>query len=159
MQISFGATPKEVGLIPTLTQAGYALGMLFLIPLGDRFEKRNLIFISTIVSALSLLLMAWSPSLNVAIASSLIIGIATMTPQFIIPLAAQLAQPEKRGQVMGLMISGVLLGILLARTVSGFIGAAYGWRVMFVSAAVVLVILSVVLRLLLPVAASNFNGS
>lgn len=159
MQDTFGATPQQIGLIPTLTQFGYALGMLFLIPLGDQVERRRLIFISTIISAFSLLGMAFSQSASAAIFMSFAVGVTTLTPQFIIPFAAHMAQPAKRGQVVGMVMSGLLLGILLARTVAGFIGEAFGWRVMFSSAAVVLFIVAFVLRAVLPKSEPTFNGS
>lgn len=159
MQESFGATAREVGWIPTLTQFGYALGMLFLIPLGDQVERRGLIFISTLVSALSMIGMAVAPNLPVAIFMSLVVGVATMTPQFIIPFAAHLASEQKRGQVVGMIMSGLLLGILLARTVAGFVGAAFGWRVMFSGAAVILLIVAFVLRSILPKSEPTFSGS
>jgi predicted MFS family arabinose efflux permease len=159
MQQSFSATANDIGWIPTLTQLGYAVGMLFLIPLGDRFEKRKLVFISTLISAASLFLMASARSLGMATFASFLVGLATMTPQFLIPLAAHLSGEKKRGQVLGMMMSGLLLGILLARTVSGFVGGAYGWRSMFVFAAVLLLINSILLWMVIPVSKPTFHGS
>jgi predicted MFS family arabinose efflux permease len=159
MQTSFAATEQQVGWIPTLTQVGYALGMLFFVPLGDLFEKRKLIFLSTFISAICLVAMALSPNIYVGIGMSLLLGLATMTPQFIIPFAAHLAPPEKRGQILGTVMSGLLIGILLARTVAGFLGAAFGWRAMFMSAAVLLFILSLLLRTLLPTDEPTYKGS
>ncbi|WP_413289749.1 MFS transporter [Bdellovibrio sp. HCB337] len=159
MQESFGVSPQSIGWIPTLTQLGYALGMFFLIPLGDQVERRSLIFISTAVSSLSMIGMALAPNLPTAILMSLIVGVTTMTPQFIIPFAAHLASPGRRGQVVGMIMSGLLLGILLARTVAGFVGAAFGWRLMFAAAAVVLMILAFVLRAVLPVSEPTFDGN
>lgn len=159
IQSSFGASADQIGLIPTLTQFGYAIGMLFLIPLGDQIERRRLIFVSTIISALSLLGMAFAQNITVAIVMSFAIGVATMTPQFIIPFAAHLASPEKRGQVVGMVMSGLLLGILLARTIAGFVGEAFGWRMMFTSAAVVIFILAFILRAILPISEPTFKGS
>lgn len=159
IQDSFGASPGQVGWIPTLTQVGYALGMLFLIPLGDRFERRALIFVSTLISALTLLGMALAPNIHLAILMSLLVGLTTLTPQFIIPFAAHLASPARRGQVVGMIMSGLLLGILLGRTLAGFVGEAFGWRLMFASAAVVLVLLALALRGALPKSQPTFHGS
>jgi len=159
MQNTFGASAAQVGWIPTCTQIGYALGMLFLSPLGDRIEKRRLIFIATILSALCLVGAALAPNIYVLIVMSLLIGLSTMTPQYIIPFAANLSTPEKRGQTVGMIMSGLLLGILLARTVAGFIGDAFGWRVMFGSAAVVIFLLAFVLRAALPVSEPSYGGS
>lgn len=159
MQDAFGASAEQIGWIPTLTQFGYAVGMLLLIPLGDQIERRGLIFVSTVISGLSLLGMAFAPNIAFAIAMSFAIGLLTLTPQFIIPFAAHLASPAKRGQVVGMVMSGLLLGILLARTVSGFVGEAFGWRVMFASASIVLFLLAFVLRTLLPKSEPTFAGS
>lgn len=159
MQQSFGVSPQEIGWIPTLTQLGYALGMFFLIPLGDQVERRSLIFVSTVISSLSMIGMAIAPNLPMAIFMSLVVGVTTMTPQFIIPFAAHLASPGRRGQVVGMIMSGLLLGILLARTVAGFVGAAFGWRVMFAAAAVVVMILAFILRSVLPVSEPTFTGN
>lgn len=159
MQDSFAASEREVGWIPTLTQVGYALGMLLLVPLGDMRERRRLIVIFTIVSGLTLVGMALSHSLWMAALMSLLIGISTMTPQLIIPLAAHLAPENRRGQVVGMVMSGLLLGILLARTVAGFVGAAFGWRAMFASASVALFILAAALRWVLPQSEPTFQGN
>lgn len=159
MQETFNVTPGQMGAIPTLTQLGYAVGMLFLIPLGDQIEKRKLIFVSTLISALTLVGMTLSSNLLTATIMSFLIGVTTMTPQFIIPFAVHLAPTEKRGRVLGMVMSGLLLGILLARTVAGFVGAEYGWRFMFGLAAGVLVVLAVILRLVLPVSQPSYQGS
>lgn len=158
MQASFAVDEGAIGWIPTLTQLGYAFGMLFLIPLGDRFERRGLIVASTAISALALIGMALSPNLGVAIAMSLLIGLTTMTPQFIMPFVAHVAEPSRRSEMVALVMSGLLLGILLARTVAGFLGSAVGWRGMFGLAAAVLLVLAVVLRFALPVSEATYSG-
>ena len=159
MQTTLGGSEVLAGWIPTLTQLGYALGMLLLVPLGDRFERRGLIVISTFISGLAMIGLSQAPTLGFAIAMSLLVGVSTVAPQFIIPFAAHLAPEEKRGQVVGTVMSGLLLGILLARTVAGFIGSAYGWRSMFAIAALAMVILSVLLRFMLPKSEPTFRGS
>lgn len=159
IQNTFGASAAQVGWIPTCTQLGYAFGMFFLSPLGDRIERRRLIFIATILSAVCLVGMALAPHIYVVILMSLLLGFATMTPQYIIPFAANLSSSEKRGQTIGMIMSGMLLGILLARTVAGFVGDLFGWRVMFGSAAVVLFALAFVLRGVLPQSEPSYTGS
>lgn len=159
MRGDFGVSYKEMGLIPTLTQVGYALGMLFLVPLGDKFEKKRLVMIFTALAALCLILLASASQFYVAAAASLCLGLFTMTPQTLIPFAAQMAEPERKGSVVGTMMSGVLLGVLLARTVSGYVGAAYGWRAMFGLAAAVLVVLGLVLARFLPRSTPSYQGS
>lgn len=159
MQQSLQVEQGSMGWIPTLTQVGYALGMLFLIPLGDRFERRGLIVTATVASALALIGMALSSSLLMAALMSLLIGIATMTPQFIIPFVAHRADPARRGEMVATVMSGLLLGILLARTVAGFLGEAIGWRWTFAVAAMVLLVLALVLRWALPTSHATYAGS
>lgn len=159
MQLSFNASTSEIGIVPTLTQLGYAIGILFLIPLGDRFEKRTLIVTSTILSGLSLVLFTFSPNVYIAGIMSFLIGASTMTPQFIIPFAVTIAPDKEKGKILGTVMSGLLLGILLARTVSGFIGAEYGWKTMFMLAAAILFILSLIQFATLPKSEATYKGS
>ena len=130
-----GASTREVGLVPTLTQLGYALGILLLAPLGDRFDRRRIILSKAAVLAVALLVAAFAPSIVVLQAASLTIGIAATLAQDILPAAATLAPPASRGKVVGTVMTGLLLGILLSRVVSGFVAAHFGWRTMFVVAA------------------------
>ncbi len=148
----------QIGWVPTLTQAGYAIGMLCLVPLGDMLERKRLIMGATLLSALALALMAISPSYGLIVAGSLILGLSTMTPQLLVPFAASLAAPNEKGKVIGTMVSGILLGILLARTVSGFVGGHFGWRFMFGGAAGFLVLLTLFLNAILPTSVPSYQG-
>ena len=159
LQQSFGVTVKEVGIIPTLTQVGYALGMVFLVPLGDMIERRRLIVITSILVTFALLLAATAQSLAVMTVASLLIGLLTTTPQLIIPFAAHLASEKNRGKVIGFVMSGLLVGILLSRTVSGFVGDLLGWRAMFYFAAGLMVVLAVGLHFMLPKSEVTYNGN
>lgn len=159
IQESFKTTPVVVGLIPTLTQLGYALGMVFFIPLGDMYEKRRLIFLSTLLSAVALLLVALAKTVSMVIVASLLIGLTTMAPQYIIPFVANLSDDRNRGKNVGMIMSGLLLGILLSRTVSGFVGSAIGWRGMYFVAAGVLGVFAFILLKTLPTSPSSFSGS
>jgi predicted MFS family arabinose efflux permease len=147
---SFGVQEGVAGFISTVTQLGFALGLVLLVPLGDIFQRRNLICGAVIVVALSLVAIALAPSLAVLVVASLVLGIANVVPQIIVPFAASLARPEERGRVVGTVMSGLLIGILLARTVSGFVGAYLGWRAMYWIAAGLMVVLFVALYLSLP---------
>jgi predicted MFS family arabinose efflux permease len=150
LRSSFSTTQEAVGRIPMLTQLGYGLGMLLLVPLGDRLERRWLIAAMTALSALVLVGVAFSPSLGWFLALSGLLGLATMVPQLIVPYAATMAAPSERGRVVGTVMSGLLIGILLSRTVSGFVGARFGWRGMYGAAAGLMVILAAALALALP---------
>jgi len=147
---SFSASLHAVGLVPTLTQVGYGLGMLFVVPLGDARERRSLVVACIGAVSVALVAIALSPSLPWLLVASLVMGIATCVPQILVPLAANLAPPGERGRAVGTVMSGLLSGILLARTLSGFLGAAWGWRDMYLVAAVLMIALAIVLRIELP---------
>jgi predicted MFS family arabinose efflux permease len=152
---TFHGSFSAAGMVPMLTQIGYAVGMLFLVPLGDMVERKKLILLFTVLAALCCTVLAVAPSLELVVGTSLFLGLSTMTPQLLVPFAAHLAAPEKRGRVIGTMVSGILLGILLARTLSGFVGSAFGWRAMFGLAALMLSALTLLLWWLLPSTATH----
>ena len=146
----FHVSQAEAGVAATLSQVGYALGILMIVPLGDYRERRGMVLTTLGATTLLALAMAVAPSFNLLCLASLGLGIATCTPQLLVPFAATLARPEERGRTVGFVMSGLLLGILLARTASGFIGAHLGWRAVYLIAAVAMVGLAVMVRALLP---------
>ncbi|MND92234.1 Purine efflux pump PbuE [compost metagenome] len=139
-----------MGLVPTLTQTGYALGILFLLPLGDRHDRRALILFKSAALALFLLGCSLTEQLHSLLFTSLLIGMAATMAQDIVPAAAILAPEGKQGKTVGTVMTGLLLGILLSRTVSGVVGEAFGWRVMYQLAAASIAIIGVVLWAVLP---------
>ncbi|MBZ4377043.1 MFS transporter [Corallococcus sp. AS-1-6] len=147
---TLGADGSALGLVPTLTQVGYAVGMLFLVPLGDSLERRKVILLLCGCVGVALVAAGLAPSLNVLVAASFAIGVTTVVPQMIIPFAAQLAAPSERGRVVGTVMSGLLIGILLSRTAAGFVGTHLGWRTMFFVAAGLMGVTGAVLRFTLP---------
>lgn len=130
-----GASAPAVGLLPTLTQLGYALGILLLIPLGDRYDRRRIILFKAALLCLALLLAAAAPALSGLLLASLAIGITATLAQDIVPTAATLSTAGQRGKVVGTVMTGLLLGILLSRVVSGLVAEYLGWRWMFAAAA------------------------
>ena len=130
-----GASARAVGFVPTLTQLGYALGILLLAPLGDRYDRRRIILMKAGVLCVALLLAGAAPSIAVLLVASLVIGLSATLAQDIVPAAATLAPETSRGKIVGTVMTGLLLGILLSRVVSGFVAEHFGWRTMFIAAA------------------------
>lgn len=155
----FGQPESVAGRVTYLTQIGYALGLLLLVPLGDILERRTQILASTFVAMLSLLLAAWAPNFFILQIASVLIGASSIVPQLILPLAATLAPDNRRGSVIGTIMAGLLVGILASRSLSGTIGAIWGWKAMYFIAAGICAVLLVLMRLLFPVNKPNFDGT
>ncbi|MEZ2306264.1 MFS transporter [Paraburkholderia sp. SIMBA_055] len=147
---SFPASASWVGVVPAVTQLGYAAGMLLLAPLGDRFDRRALILLQTAGMCIALVVAAAAPALPILVAASLAIGVLATIAQQAVPFAAELAPPSQRGHAVGTVMSGLLLGILLARTAAGFVAEYFGWRAVFAVSVLALLALAVVIVLRLP---------
>ncbi|WP_437316448.1 MFS transporter [Sorangium sp. So ce385] len=130
-----GAGGRALGLVPMLAQLGYALGILLLAPLGDRYDRRRIILAKAAVLAAALLLAGAAHGIGALLLASLITGLTATLAQDIVPAAAALAPEANRGKVVGTVMTGLLLGILLSRVVSGFVAEHFGWRTVFVAAA------------------------
>lgn len=159
ISMSFSVSQNAAGIAAMLTQIGYALGLLFFVPLGDRSERRSLILHMLLFVAVSLIVAGISMTYIVLLISMFAIGLTTIVPQLIIPYAAHLAQPENQGKVIGNVMSGLLIGIILSRTFSGIIGEALGWRAVYFIAAVIIIALSVLIRIIFPKSQSNSQTS
>jgi predicted MFS family arabinose efflux permease len=147
---SLGVSERAIGYLPMWTQAGTALGMFTFVPLGDMFPRRRLIVIMSVFSGLTVAMMAVAPNLALLNAAGFATGFTGIVMHLILPFAAKLAPPERRGHVVGTVLSGLLLGILLARVVSGFVGDLLGWRAMYLIAAGAMITVAIALRYTLP---------
>lgn len=147
---SFPSSASWVGAVPAVTQLGYAAGMLLLAPLGDRFDRRRLILLQIVGMCIALVVAAAAPTLSVLIIASLAIGVLATIAQQAVPFAAELAPASARGHAVGTVMSGLLLGILLARTAAGLVAEYFGWRAVFGASVVALLVLAVVIILRLP---------
>src|ERR1700722_8187823 len=148
---SLHMTARETADIPMLTQVGYALGLLFFAPLGDMVERRRLVTILLLIVTVSLVGTASAPDAWMLLATSLITGMFTVVPQVMAPMASVLSKPGAQGRAVGIVMGGMFIGILLARTVAGFVGTWFGWRTMYAVAAVMMVAIAALLRSVLPV--------
>ncbi|WP_427040111.1 MFS transporter [Enterococcus hirae] len=139
---SLSVSTSAIGILTMLTQLGYALGLLFLVPLGDVVDRPKLIIRMAALSAISLLAAFFAPSFTLFACASFLIGLLSIVPQIIIPYGAVLAGPKARGKVMGTLLSGLLVGILLSRTVSGIVASLVSWRMIYLFALVLVAILT-----------------
>ncbi|MCK9916228.1 MFS transporter [Microbacteriaceae bacterium K1510] len=147
---SIGMSPKEAGLIVTMTQVGYAAGLLLIVPLGDLLENRLLVFVILCVAVLSSLGAALAPNAAIFLIAALFIGLGSVAVQVLVPYAAHLSPEATRGRVVGNIMSGLMLGIMLARPVASLITAALSWQAVFITSASAMTGLAIVLRIALP---------
>ncbi len=148
---TFGLSVTRAGTVAMLSQVGTALGMFLFVPLGDKYERRSLIFLLVIGGFISLLLMAIAPNALWLGCAAFAVGVFAASVHVVVPFAAHLAAPQQRGRVVGTVVAGILFGVLLARTFSGSVGALLGWRAVYGIAAGAMMILAVVVRTKLPV--------
>lgn len=155
----FDASEAATSKVAMFTQVGYAAGLLLIIPLGDMFKRKRIILIDFIFILASLLIFAFSQSLTVMIIASFFVGLTSVVPQIFVPIAAQLSPPEEKGRNVGIVMSGLLVGILASRVFSGIVGEYLGWRNVFLIAAGMMVILGILIAWLLPNMQATFNGT
>jgi predicted MFS family arabinose efflux permease len=147
---SFGVPDGTAGLLITVSQLGYVVGLALVVPLGDLHERRRLITFTMLVTAAGMVVAATAPAFAVFGAALAVVGVSSVVAQVIVPMSSSLSAEHERGAVVGTVMSGLLIGILLARTVSGLLAAALGWRVVFWFAAGAMVTLAATLRRALP---------
>jgi predicted MFS family arabinose efflux permease len=155
----FQLTESYAGRITYLTQGGYALGLFLLVPLGDMFERKKQILIITGVAVAALLIAGFSRSFLLLQIASVLIGASSIVPQLILPMAANLSSDENRGHTIGIIMSGLLVGILGSRAISGSIGYLWGWRAMFLIAAGLCFLLLFLMAKRFPKSLPSFTGT
>lgn len=159
MAISLGVSNPEVSNVALSTQIGYAFGLLLIIPLGDKINNIKIMKLNFLILILSLLGAAISQSLVLLIISSFLIGFTSTLPQLFVPMAAHLSNDEGRGRAIGIVMSGLLIGILGSRVLSGLVGEYFGWRTVFYGAAGLMILLFFLLNAKLPVIQPKFGES
>jgi predicted MFS family arabinose efflux permease len=155
----FHISESTAGRTTYLTQAGYAIGLLLLVPLGDMFERKKQILVITGLAILSLLIAGFSHSFLVLQIACVLIGASSIVPQLILPMAANLTSDENRGHTIGIIMSGLLIGILGSRAISGTIGYLWGWRSMFLIAAGMCFLLLILMAKRFPASLPAFKGN
>lgn len=155
----FGVTEKDISLVPALTLIGYALGILFLVPLGDMMERRKLLQISLFAAGSFAVGIAFCTSYYVLCTLSFLLGFFNVSGSVLIPFAANLSKPQERGRVVGTVLSGILLGSLIARTLAGVLAQHFGWKSVFFFAGGTSYILMIAMAFALPASIPSFSGS
>jgi predicted MFS family arabinose efflux permease len=156
---TYHVNSAKAGQVSMVTQIGYAVGMLLIAPLADMFKRKRLMLIDFAFVIVALIVAGSATNINMLLMASFFVGVFSLIPQLLVPMAAHLAQPHERGKKIGIVMSGLLIGILLSRTVSGFIGAHFGWRAVFYIAAVLMVIMWALVFLLLPEVEPDYKGN
>lgn len=154
MARSLAVSPGLIGVVITVTQIGYAAGLLLIVPLGDRLDRRTLILGQLLLSAAALTVVALVQHWTILLGAMLLVGLLAVVVQVVVACAATLAEPAQRGQAVGTVTSGVVLGILLARFTSGVIADLVGWRAVYGVSAGLMLVMAAVLYKKLPVTAA-----
>ncbi|MEP9325134.1 MFS transporter [Paraburkholderia phymatum] len=156
--LAFHTSERQAGTVSVAAQAGYALGLLLFVPLGDKLERRSMLRTLLCIASAALAAIALSPTLSWLVAASFLTGLASVAPQLLTPFAAQLAGPQRRGEAVGTVMFGLLCGILVSRTVSGSIAQHFGWRSVYWLAAAAMLVVAAMLSRALPRAQPTYEG-
>ena len=159
IRLEFSVTEVQANLISVITQIGYATGLFLIIPMGDLYSRRVIILISMLSAALASAMIGFAPSLILVWIASYFLGVCSVIPQLFIPIAGQFSSPENKARNMGYVLSGLLIGILTARVVSGYVGNWLGWRAMFLIASAVMIVSCLISVRIMPDMKSNFQGN
>ncbi|MDM8194047.1 MFS transporter [Pseudomonas koreensis] len=153
MAVSLGVSSGAIGVVVTATQAGYAVGLLFIVPLGDLLDRKKLIISQLLLSAVALCAVGFAESWGMLLAAMVLVGLLAVVVQVVVACTASLASPDQRGAAVGTVTSGVVLGILLARFVSGVVADVAGWRSVYFVSAMMMIGVAIMLSRTLPASA------
>ena len=159
MSVELNVSEAAISNVALATQLGYAAGLFFIIPLGDKVSNKNILKFDFALMILSLIAASISSTLVLLIISSFFIGFSSAIPQLFVPMAAQLSDDKGRGRAIGIVMSGLLIGILGSRVISGLVGEQYGWRVMYYAATLLMALLFILLHYKLPKITPTYKGS
>lgn len=148
----------QTNRIAMLSQIGYAVGLLFIIPLADLYQRKRIILVSYSLLIAALLTTAISSNIHIILAASFVTGVCSMVPQIFIPIASQFSEPANKGRNVGIVLSGLLTGILASRVISGFVGEIWGWRAMYYIAAGLMSVSAIAVIKIMPDISPNFRG-
>lgn len=153
----YNISNANAGLLATLTQVGYALGLFLILPLADLVERKKLVLMMLVLAAISLSLMYLSTNFVLTAVACLAIGVTSVIPQLMVPLGAKLSSDADRGKNIGHIMSGLLIGVLLSRVFSGFVGKYFGWKMIYLIAVVFMILLFLLIKSMLPVCEANMK--
>ena len=154
-----GVSQHAANLITVVTQIGYALGLCFLIPMGDLYSRRRIIVINMSIAAVMAVIIAFAQRVWIVWGASLLLGACSVIPQFFIPIAGQYSEKKNKSRNMGIVLSGLLTGILASRVISGYVGEWLGWREMFIIAALIMIVCMILTLKIMPQIDSNYIGT
>ncbi len=150
MAEAFAMSPAGIGIVITLTQVGYGIGLVLLVPLGDLLNRRRLIVTQSLLSVVALLMIAWAPNSAWLLLGMTLTGLLAVVTQVLVAYAATLADPAQRGRVVGVVTSGIVVGILLARTAAGAMADVAGWQAIYLLSAGLTLLMALLLFSVLP---------
>lgn len=159
LQSDFGTTQFVANLATTLTQAGYTLGILFLVPTGDMFNRKKLMLVIYGFLLLGLIITALAPTITIVLSACLLVGVGVCAAQILVPMVSLLSKPENKSRNVGYMVSGILIGMLMSRVLSGFIGERWGWRTMFWIATIIIIFCTLFIMWRMPNVAPTYKGT
>lgn len=158
IQIEFGVSALAANMVSMLTQAGYAVGLLFIVPLGDMVRARKIVFMLFAILVAALFGTYFAPNIAVLLIALFVMGLSTVVPQIFVPLTSQLSEPEKKGKNVSIVLAGLLSGIMVSRVISGYMGEFFGWRTIYLVAGIAMFVLMVLLYFAMPDVMPSYRG-